>query len=208
MIKKYYILIGILTSLILLLIASFYYPGGSQFDKNSIGFDWKNNCLCNLFGEKVVNGGDNTSRPLAISGMFFICASFALFFIEFSMKISSKFAAGIIKYFGAVAMIFAFLAVTQYHDTMITIASILALVSMFYIAVFVFKSKLYLLKILCIVCLLVCYYCNYIYYTRNHLEFLPIMQKVALVITILWILSLQYFTSINDFKSRKTVNNS
>src|SRR6267154_5457683 len=84
----------------------------------------------------------------------------------------------------------AFLAVTPFHDKMITIASTLGLVSMFYITVFVFKSRLHLMKILSIACLLASYVCNYIYFTRRHVEVLPISQKIALAITIVWILSL------------------
>ncbi len=67
---------------------------------------------------------------------------------------------------------------------MITIASPLALISMFYITVFVFKSRLHLLKLLSMVCLLVSYSCNYIYYDNGGVAFLPVVQKIALVITI------------------------
>jgi hypothetical protein len=207
MLRKYSIPLGIIISIFLLLVATLYYPGGSQYDKNSVGYDWKNNYLSNLFDEKTVNGSENASRLWAISGMLFLCVSFAFFFIEFPKRIPSKGAAKIIRYCGVGAMTFAFLAVTPYHDTMITIASTLALISMFYITVFVFKSRLHLLKILSIVCLFVSYSCNYIYYTRSYVEFLPLLQKIALVITIPWILSLQYFTTITDFPSKRNVAN-
>lgn len=186
-------------SLSLLLVATLYYPGGSQYDSNSIGYDWKHNYLSNLFADKAVNGSYNASRPWAVSGMLFLCVSFALFFIDFPKKIPSQSAAKVIRYCGVGAMVFAFLAVTPYHDTMITIASTLALISMFYITVFVFTSKLHLLTILSVVCLLVSYTCNYLYYTRSYVELLPILQKLSLVISITWVLSLQYFTTIADF---------
>jgi hypothetical protein len=128
-----------------------------------------------------------------------------LFFIEFPKKIASKGAAKIIRYCGVSAMIFTFLAVTPYHDTMIRIASTLALISMFYITVFVFKSRLHLLGILSVVCLLVSYSCNYVYFTRSYVEYLPIFQKIVLAITITWILSLQYLTSITDFQSKENI---
>jgi len=193
-----------LISLSLLVIATLHYPGGSQHDKNSIGYDWKHNYISNLFSDKAVNGSDNASRPWAVSGTFFYCASCALFFIDFSRKIPGKAAAAIIRYCGVGSNAFAFMAVTPYHDTMVTIASTLALVTMFYIAVFVFKTRLHLLKIVCTVCLLAFYSCNYIYYTRNYLAFLPVLQKLSLVITITWILLLQYFTSIADFQPPAT----
>ena len=200
MLRKYLILLGIIISLLLLLVATRHYPGGSQNDKNSVGYDWKNNYLSNLFGAKAVNGSENASRPWAIAGMLFLCASFALFFIEFSKKIPAKGAARIIRYCGAGAMVFSFLAVTPYHDAVIRIASTLALISMFYITVFVFKARLHLLGILSVVCLLVSYSCNYIYFTRSYVEYLPIFQKIALSITIIWILSLQYLTTMTDFQ--------
>lgn len=43
MLRQYSILLGIIISLLLLLVATLYYPGGSQYDKNSVGYDWKNN---------------------------------------------------------------------------------------------------------------------------------------------------------------------
>jgi hypothetical protein len=193
-----------LISLSLLLMATRYYPGGSQHDKNSVGFDWKHNYISNLFSQKAVNGLDNASRPWAVSGTFFYCASCALFFIYFSRKIPARGSAAVIRYCGVGSNAFAFLAVTPYHDTMVTSASTLALVSMFYITVFVFKSRLHLLKIVSTVCLLAFYGCNYIYYTRSYVELLPIMQKLSLIITTSWILWLQYFTSSADFLSRVT----
>jgi hypothetical protein len=205
MLRKYSILLGIVISLLLLLVATRHYPGGSQYDKNSIGYDWKNNYLSNLFGEKAVNGSENASRVWAIAGMLFLCSSFALFFIDFPKKISSKGAAKIIRYCGVGAMTFSFLAVTPYHDDVIRIASTLALISMFYITVFVFKSRLYFFGLLSVVCLLASYSCNYIYFTRSYVEYLPIFQKIALAITITWILSLQYLTTTADFQSKGDV---
>lgn len=104
-----------------------------------------------------------------------------------------------IKYFGAGAMVFAFLIVTPYHDVMLTISSVLVLVSMFYITVFVLRSRLQFIKILCIVCLLFIYCCNYMYYTRSYMEVLPVMQKVGIFIALACILTLQYFTTMDDF---------
>jgi len=205
MLRKYSILFGIIIGLLLLFIATLYYPGGSQYDRNAAGYDWKNNYLSNLFGPKAMNGADNASRPWAVAGMFFLCAGIVVFFIEFPKKIPSKGAARVVTWFGAGGMLCAFLAVTPYHDIMITIASTLVLVSMFYITVFVFRSKLHLFKILCVIGLIVPYCCNYVYYTGHYLAFLPIMQKVCIATTITWVLALQYFTTTNDFASKKAV---
>jgi hypothetical protein len=66
--KKYLPLYSIFLSLILLGVSVSLYPGGSQANLHSVGYDWKNNYLSNLFGEKAMNGPENASRPWAIAG--------------------------------------------------------------------------------------------------------------------------------------------
>ena len=95
-------------------------------------------------------------------------------------------------------MLFTFLIVTPLHDTMVTIASTMFLVSIFYITVFILKSRLHLLKFLCVICLLIFYYTLYLYGSGNYV-LLPIMQKITFVSTIILILGLKYFTKMEDF---------
>ena len=203
MIKKYSVLIGIIIATLLLLIAISLYPGGSFFDKNSIGFEWSKNFISNLFAAKAINGLDNPSRIWADSGMIFLAVSFAIFFVRFSKKIPIKSAANVIKYLGVAAMFFKFLIVTPLHDIMVTISSTLYLVCIFYITVFILKSKLHLLKVLCIICLVIFYYSLYLYGSRDY-TFLPIMQKVTFLITIILILCLEYLTKKEDFQHIRT----
>ncbi|WP_026998162.1 hypothetical protein [Flectobacillus major] len=199
MFKKHFVLIGIIVALLLLLIATLVYPGGSLSNKNAVGFDWSKNFISNLFAEKAVNGLDNPARLWADGGMIFLALSFATFFIAFSQKIPVKSASMIIRYLGAGGMVFMFLIVTPLHDIMITIASTMFLVSLFYITVFVLKSKLTLLKYLCVFGLLIFYYTLYLYGSGSY-DILPIMQKVTFISTIVLILGLTYFTKKEDFE--------
>jgi hypothetical protein len=199
MLKKHATLLGIIIAITLLLIAVWHYPGGSQVDKNSVGYSWRDNYISNLFGEKAVNGAHNASRFWAIGGMIFLSAGFALFFVDFSNRIPARGAATVIKYIGAGGMIFTFLIATPLHDTMVTIASTMFLIGMFYIAVFVLKSRPYLFKFLCVSCLLVFYYTLYLYGSGS-LKFLPVMQKITFGTTIALILGLHYFTRKEDFQ--------
>ena len=72
MIKKYSVLIAVVFSLILMIIAISIYPGGSMFDKNSIGFDWTKNFMSNLFALKALNGSENPSRIWAYLRMILL----------------------------------------------------------------------------------------------------------------------------------------
>jgi hypothetical protein len=207
MLKKHSILIGVVVAISLLSLSATFYSGGSQKDKNAIGYDWKNNYLCNLFSENAVNGAPNPARIWAILGLFSLCVSFALFFYNFSTKITSKTSANIIKYGGIGAMFFACLVFTPYHDLMTTLSSIFALFAIFYVTVAIFKSKRHVLKVLCGACLAVLYLNNYIYYTHHGLEYLPILQKISFLIVVLMILGIDYFTTEEDFKTVKNRKN-
>jgi hypothetical protein len=145
-----------------------------------------------------MNGSDNPSRIWAGLGMIFLSMSFAVFFIGFSKRIPDRGASRIIKYLGAGGMICTFLIVTPLHDIMVTVASTLFLISIFYITVFVLKSRLHLFKILCISCLLIFYYTLYLYGSGNYNN-LPVMQKVTFASVILLVLGLEYFTRKEDF---------
>ena len=203
MLKKYSVLILIPVAVVLLFIATLVYPGGSLFDANSVGFDWSKNFISNLFGAKAVNGLNNPARVWADAGMIFLALSFAIFFIDFSKKIPVRGAAKVIKYVGASCMLFTILIVTPLHDVMVTIASTAFLVSMFYITIFIFKSRLHFIKLLCVLCLLIFYYTLYLYGSRSF-AWLPIMQKITFAGTIILVLCLQYFTAKKDFEHIKT----
>lgn len=192
--SKHLLPLGIVLSLALLTVAVNTYPGGNQFNANSIGFDWKQNYLCNLFDKMAVNGAANSARIWAISGWFILCASFAFFFIRFSKNIAVKSAARIVRYCGILGTISAFLVVTPLHNVAITTTLIFLMISALYITIFIFKSKMTWLKILSILNFVVAYTTAAVFYTSFHLEILPTLQKATLVVFLTWILSLHYFT--------------
>jgi hypothetical protein len=202
MIKKYSVLICIIISVILLVIASLYYPGGSLLDKNSTGFDWSKNFISNLFAAKAINGSENPSRFWAIIGMAFHSVGYGIFFINMSRKISARHAANILKLIGAANILLSFLIITPLHDIMVTISSTLFLIGLFYITVFSLKTKLHLLKFCCIICLLTFYYTLYLYGSGDW-GLLAIMQKVSFISSMLLVLGLEYFTKLEDFKRIK-----
>lgn len=201
--KKYVVLIGVLLSLLLLFAATTQYPGGSQADANSIGFNWRHNYLCNLLNPVAVNGApDNPARPWAIAGVLSLCLGVAMFFIHFSKKIPHKNASSVIKFAGAGAMAFGLFTATPFHDLGVTISGTLLMLSIFYITVFVFKSQLHFFKILSALSLLSLYVCTYVYFTQHGLAYLPVLQKLNLGLSIAMVLGLEYFTDGKDFQSK------
>lgn len=196
-IQKYSVLICFVISVILIVIATLFYPGGSLLDKNSIGFDWSKNFISNLFAAKAINGSENPGRIWAIIGMAFQSVGYGVFFINMSKKITVKYWATILKFIGVANIFFIFLIATPFHD-LGTISIILTLIGLFVITVFVLKSKLHLLKFYCVICLLT-FYCFFFLFGFGYLHLAVIMQKVYNASSILLILGLEYFTKYEDF---------
>ncbi len=202
MIKKYSVLICLVTSVILIVTATLVYPGGSLLDNNSTGFDWSTNFFSNLFEAKAINGSENRSRIWALIGIVFHSLGYGIFFINMSKKMSTRHAATVLKLIGVVNILFTFLIATPLHDIMVTISSTLFLIGLFYITVFILKTKLHLLKFACIICLLTFYYTLFLYGSGNW-GLLAIMQKVSFISSMLLVLGLEYFTRQEDFKQKK-----
>ena len=202
MIKKYLVLLCMVVSVILLLIASSLYPGGSLFDENSVGFGWTQNFISNLFATKAINGSVNPGWIWALIGMAFHSVAFGLFFINISKKIPSKSWAKILKFIGFANLLFIFLIATPLHDVGV-ISIVLTLLGLFTVTAFLLKSKLHLLKIWGIICILT-YYCFFLLFGFGNMVWAIIMQKVYIVSSMLFVLALEYFTKPADFISTKS----
>ena len=79
---------GTMLFVVLYIVATFLYPGGSQVDKNAVGFSWTNNYWCNLLNENAINGQLNPAKPVALTAMFLLCFTLAYFWFLFPNKIN------------------------------------------------------------------------------------------------------------------------
>lgn len=201
--KKHLVLACLVISVVLIIIATLVYPGGSLFDKNSIGFQWSENFFSNLFGATALNGSTNASRIWAIAGVAFHSVGYGIFFVNMSKKLPVRNAAIVLKLIGTANILFSFLIVTPLHDLMITISSTLFLLGLFYITVFILKTKLHAFKFFCIICLLAFYFTLFLYGLGNW-KLLAILQKVSFAISMFLVLGLEYFTKPEHFKQIKS----
>lgn len=182
---------GIIVFVILFEYSSTLYPGGSQLDVNSIGFDWVNNYWCNLMNEKAINNQANPARYIAITAMIILCISLALFFIQFSIKlVENKLRKRLVQIFGVISMILAALMFTKYHDLMTILSSLFGIIVVFIIIWEVYRKDLKLFKYSGIVSIILLICNNYIYYTGHFLSYLPLLQKITFIIILVWIVAL------------------
>lgn len=199
--RKYSVLICVIITIVFLLIATLLYPGGSILDKNSVGFTWSKNFFSNLFLPKALNGSDNPSRIWAFIGMVFHSIGYGIFFINTARKIPHKHTELVLKSVGIANMVFTFLIATPLHDTMVTVSSTLTMLGLFYITVFILRTKLLWLKIFSIASLLIFYFTLFLYGAGDW-GLLAVMQKITFICFMLLVLAIEYFTKSNDFQQK------
>lgn len=198
-------IVGITLFAGLYIYSSSLYPGGSQANLNTIGFDWVNNYWCNLMNENAMNEEVNPARPFAILAMIILCFSLAVFFIHFAKTFSkNKIWKKTIQVSGILSMVFAALIFTQYRDAMTIVSSVFGLFVVIGIVRELYLSEMVLFKLSGVICLLLLALNNYIYYTTHALSILPLLQKITFAIVLLWIVGLNYKIILTKKKELKS----
>lgn len=143
--------------------------------------------------ERGMNGQLNPARPVAISAMIVLCLSLMVFFVQFAnVFIKQGNWSRMVKIGGVLSMISAILMFTKYHDLMTMISSFFGLFVVVGIIRVIYRSELTIYKITGIVCVLLLGLNNYIYYSTHFLEWLPLIQKITLLLVLIWIIGLNY----------------
>lgn len=197
-------LFGTFLFVVLYIIATIFYPGGSQADKNAIGFSWTNNYWCNLLNENAINGQPNPAKPIAITGMFVLCVTLTFFWFLFAKHISlDRKLKLLIKVSGTLAMTIAFFLFTNFdHDLVINLASIFGLFATAGIFIGLYKTKWFGLFAFGLVNILLAGLNNYVYYNKELVNYLPVIQKITFAAFLVWVCSID----INLYRNSISVN--
>ena len=182
---------GILIFIGLFVYASSLYPGGSQADINSVGFDWMNNFWCNLMNENAVNGQENPASLIAIIAMIILCASVTLNYFYFAAIFEkNRIWKMIIKISGTISTLSAVFIFSKYHDIMTTLLSVFGALGIIGIIRALHKNNLTFFKLTGIVCMILVGMNNLFYYVESLIEYLPMIQKITFILILAWIVGL------------------
>lgn len=186
---------GTLVFVLIYIAATLLYPGGSQVDKNSAGFDWFNNYWCNLLNEYAINGQQNPARPVAITGLLVLSLVLTAFWFLFSRYSHCRKVPGlIIRLSGTVAMSISLLLFTDMnHDLVTNLASGFGLIATVTILIVLYQMKWYGLLIFGICNLLLIAGNNYLYYHKELIVYLPVVQKLSFAAFLLWVCCITIF---------------
>lgn len=192
-ILKFLPTIGILLFIGLYIYASILYPGGSQADLNSDGFDWSNNYWCNLMRENGLNGIKNKARPVAITGIIVLCSSMIVFFFQFANHFEKHSIWKItIKISGASAILSAPFIFSEYHDIMTTVLSISGTVVIIGMIRTLHNNQLTFLKVMGMFCILIIALNNFFYYSEDLNQYGPLIQKGVFILILSWTVALNF----------------
>jgi hypothetical protein len=174
---------------VLYFIATLYYPGGSQFDKNSIGFSWANNYWCNLLNDTAINGQKNTAQPIALTAMVILCLTLIFFWWQFpiytSLDKKYKFT---IQICGTLAMAIGFFLFAKFdHDLITNLASLFGLIATTGTFIGLYKNSWKVLFYFGLINILLVVGNNFLYYNKDLISYLPIVQKITFATFLIWI---------------------
>ncbi len=190
---------GVICFIVLYIVAAFMYPGGNYLDPSQKGFSILHNYWCDLLNEKAVNGETNPASPVAITAMVILCVS--LMFVWYSMPklfLINNTLKTIIQVSGIISMAIALFIFTRYHSEAITYAGLFGGIAFLATFIGLYRSGRYTLFALGILCLVMGVVTFTIYKTRECLIILPFIQKVTLLLCLVWLVL------INN-RRRKTV---
>ena len=185
-------LFGICLYILIYVLATYLYPGGSDFDRTAPGFSWLHNYWCELLTEKTPNGALNAARPVAIFGMFVLAASIIMFWYLFSIVFNNK-SRLLIRYTGILSMVIALFLFVGLHDLVMIVSGLLGLFALALCLVTLYRQKKYWLIFIGWFCIALCAVNNYIYYTGFGYSQLALIQKITFIFFFYWFIAVNFY---------------
>lgn len=186
-------LLGILIYFILFYYSAKLYPGGTNLDKNSIGFSFLNNYWCELLNSKGKNGEINIAKPFAISAMLILTLSLSVFWLflpilfNYSTKINN-----LLRFSGVLSMFISNFIFTNLHDFIINVAGASGLIAMALTLNGLYKTKQSFLLIFGLFSLLLMAINSIIYNTGLFFYLLAVLQKITIFVVLFWVVLLNF----------------
>ena len=179
-------LIGIIVFVILYVVATWFYPGGSNVDTTTVGFHWKNNCWGDLVSYTAKNGTVNPARPIALIALVILCSTLAVFWFYVSRLFIENNFNQVVRYSGISSMSATIFLFTGYHDAVINVAGILGIIALIGLFTGLYKNNLIKLFYYGIFCLVLMFFIYFIYQTKILISILPMLQKVTFGLLLSW----------------------
>lgn len=170
-------------------IAAYKFPGGNVNDVCHEGFSFCYNYWCDLMGSVCQIGVENAARPFAITGHIIICLTLILLFISMPFLFEKENRnSQITRILGTIAMLAMMFVFTDWHEVVIVAFAVLGTAALIPFFVELERSEHRIIRNYAYCCFAFCLMIFIIYQTGFGVYWLGLLQKVALIFCIGWIL--------------------
>ncbi|RYY59624.1 MAG: hypothetical protein EOO05_12670 [Chitinophagaceae bacterium] len=179
--------IGIIIFIVVYVIATRYYPGGSDFDRFSKGFDWLHNYWCELLATNTKTREVNTARPIAIGAFILLDVTLTMCWLQASFLFSRASAfRWLVIICGVLSGISMCFLSSPSHDLVINITGGFGLTALVLVLAGLRKRKFQVAFYAGIACIFLFFLNTYIYYTGNWFNTLAVVQKISFAAFLSW----------------------
>ncbi len=182
------------------MVAGWLYPGGTKFDPGRMGFSMVDNYWCDLLDEPTYGGHQNPARPVALVGILILCTGLMVFWWRAPLLFPDSASKGwVVRITGIGSGATLPLVATPQHDLAINIAGILGFIALG-ISLNVLKKRRETLPMLLGQGTLVFSLLNFLsWQTGIGLLWLPLLQKIAFAVFLLWVVVIsRSFSSVDS----------
>lgn len=185
----YFPIIGLIAYVVLFVIASLKYPGGSINDIASEGYSYFHNFLCDLMLQHTENGSENAAQTIAIIAHLMLSFAMITFFyilpeIFYFKNTNTR----LIRGFGVLTMTIFIFMFTEYHDFIVLLTGIFGTIALipFFIELSKYEHKGFIyLAYLCFILSILVFIS---YQTKIGFYYLPMLQKITFVFDAWWVI--------------------
>ena len=186
--KRHAPLVSALLSLVLLLVATRFYPGGAEGDLSVVGFDWWRVYITQLLRPVALNGQANAARPYAVAGLWLFCFGTAELFRQLAKEMGPTRHAKWVQICGIAAMVYTSLTVTRMHDLMVTISLFFFVAAEALLLAWLWRRRQFRQWMAGTACLCLMLAASFVYYGHVGTVTLPTLQKLVYLSSAAWLL--------------------
>ena len=178
---------GLISFCLFFILGATNYPGGSNVNPHSHGYNWSTNYWSELLGENAKNGQVNTARPFGLTGMLIFACTMGFFWYKLPIGLRlPDLQRTILQLSGILSMICSTLIFGQAHDVFITLSVTFGSIAFFLTLIGLWNNGNRLLFTFALACLMLILLNTIIYLTGWMIISLPILQKLTFSAGILW----------------------
>lgn len=197
--------LGISVFAVLYFIASFSYPGGSQFEKDSIGFSWFHNYWCNLLNPIAINGKINHARPIAMMAHIVLCISIWYFFWSVVPCLLSGTQKLYLQIVSSISCFISLLLMTNLnHNIVANMGAFLSVISLIITMKGLWHHHLIAYFYTGLINFFIVAVNTILYYHHEMIYYLPFVQKISFAYFLIWVCGISLVMYKRKIKTQTT----